>query len=127
MEKTILFLIFMVVFYVVPALLKKGNSKKYEYPEVPEQILSPEPRGMVGRKVALSVAAETKDLDQSAELPAEAVAQAEVAQAATEEVPPVVTEDFSPWQGGLDRSAVLNGVIYAEILRKPRAINKRIR
>jgi hypothetical protein len=41
--------------------------------------------------------------------------------------PATVTAEWSPWQAGLDRTAVLNGIIFAEILRPPRAKQKRIR
>jgi len=127
MEKSIIFLIFIVVFYVLPALLKKGDRKNYEYPEVPDEPPPAEPGRLAGRKVALSAAAETKVLTESANLPADNSDFAGGTMLFADEAPPVVSVDFSPWQGGLDRTAVLNGVIYAEILRQPRALNKKIR
>jgi len=99
-------IIFMVVFYLVPLLLKSRQPKKYEYPDVPRRVPPPE---------VVLPAVLTTNLGLE---PVEKSVQSKV-------LPPRITDTMDNsvgWQGNLSQDAVLSGIIFAEILKPPKAL-----
>lgn len=96
-------LLLMAIFYFGPALLKSYRAKKnpqsaiteqqnYEMMNVPQKIKN---------MTSVIEPQSTKIVDK------------------VESAPPGMKEQ-SPWQGNLDQNMIINGVIFAEILKAPR-------
>ncbi|MDR3565199.1 MAG: hypothetical protein P4N59_27700 [Negativicutes bacterium] len=117
MEKTILILILMAVFYLVPELLKRRRPKTYEYPEIPDQVPLPErvPSSAPGR-IRENPAVQLAEAKTDIEPPRPHIRPPETP------VATVAMEEYSPWQVKLDQTTVISGIIYAEILQPPRAM-----
>ncbi len=139
-------LILMLLFYLVPELLKKKRRQaEYKYPEIPDQAplppepdrvpppagrrpreersLPPVPARIPGPDIVLPPA------DEKRPRPAAAVHRPPVPHAkpvesnyVPQEVPAVAASvaESRPWDGKLDQAAVVNGIIFAEIIQPPR-------
>ncbi|MBP2653861.1 MAG: hypothetical protein H6Q73_1430 [Firmicutes bacterium] len=105
-------IIFMVVFYLVPLLLKSRQPKKYEYPDVPRRV--PPPGGTPQTEVK-SPEVLTTGLGQ---LPDRQVVQTPILPTEI----PVSIDNSACWQGKLSQEVVLNGIVFAEILKPPKAL-----
>lgn len=107
-------LILMALFYLVPELLKRRRPKTHEYPQIPDRVPAetmPSPAPVkTGENVAVSFA------DKAA---VAVTAQHEARPAEIMAVPSLVDEP--PRLVRLDQAAVVNGIIFAEILQPPRA------
>lgn len=101
-------LLFMAIFYLGPALLKRYRAKNDIQPVIPEllntEIVNEPPKN---KKIS-SYMASVSELEST-------IAVDHVQSVAT-----VVGEE-SPWHGKLDHNILANGVIFAEILQPPRA------
>lgn len=110
--KFLLALLFLL--YVLPELFRK-KKKKYEYPDIPSK--APEP---LPEKSSTNIKALPSLETSSLSIPATPIKQVPTMP------PPVIvphtSSEFSPWDGKIESSFVLNGVIFAEILQPPRAI-----
>lgn len=101
------------VLFGIPELLR-AKKQKYEYPEIPapEQVVHRPPVQCEGKgKSAPADTEEGKSLEW-------ADAEDTVHPPITVSVPEAETD---PWRGKLNLPQVINGVIFAEILRPPRA------
>ena len=135
----VLFIIAMLVFYVLPEVLKRRRKTEYQYPEIPDRVPPPSklppatsapgdkqlPPGAIPVPVQVKkpavVAPEmqpTAAID-SGNLSPETALQTLMPQEAASQ------QETSAWQGGLDHAAVVNGIIYSEILQPPKALRRR--
>lgn len=117
----IIFVALMVVLYLVPELLRRRKPKEYQYPDIPAPSQPPEPAPAeqpgkfadhTDHTAVFSAAheAQTDQPYQSQNRP-ETAAIAGIGHAF----------QSSPWQGRMDRTAIVSGFVFAEIVGPPRA------
>ncbi|MEN6566662.1 MAG: hypothetical protein ABFC57_10185 [Veillonellales bacterium] len=113
--------VLLAILYLVPELLRRRKSPaEYKYPDIPAK--TPPTKKDHRQQPAQRVPA-LQDTYQQTVMPA-AEQASQINQAAV--MPLEVSKPFflpgsSAWQGKLDRNAVINGVIFSEILQPPRA------
>ena len=106
----LLILVLLAFLYLVPELLRRNRQpRRHEYPEIPLPAPRPRPR---------PANVEDAGAYQAPVLPP--------VRALEFVMPPVVNmgnplEEPSTWRGKFDSAALINGIIFAEILRPPRA------
>jgi len=106
-------LLFMAIFYLGPALLKRYRAQQNAQSAIPAPLNS-EIRN------ASPKIKEVADLKSTTELHSTMVVDN------LQSVPSVV-EEQSAWRGKLDQNSIANGVIFAEILQAPRAYRPFVR
>ena len=135
-------LILLAIFYLVPEILKrKRRQAEYKYPEIPDQVpppmetraptpgrVPPEQRRLEERPVRVP-ASDVGRPPASDERPRPAASaavfqQSEVQIAAVDmsaaaKVSSAMSE-AGPWDGQLTQEAVVNGIIFAEVIQPPR-------
>jgi hypothetical protein len=112
----VVILILMAVFYLVPELLKRRRPKTYEYPQIPDQVPPPETAPVPAAvKISQQITASFANESGLAAPP-----QPEFPSLEDKAAPSLA--DYSPWRVRLDQTAIVSGVIYAEILQPPRAL-----
>lgn len=144
-------LILMVVFYLVPELLKKKRrQEEYKYPDIPDGRPAPtpdrapppgeRPRPAEAKRpevkppapgrvppvpdIVLPPVPEERPRPAVVHRPPEPTVRPAETVAAAKLPPALAVPAFAeaqPWAGRLDRAAVLNGIIFAEIIQPPRA------
>ncbi len=106
----VLVLILLAILYLVPELLRRRGyfEREYEYPEIPEQ--TPTAKSPVQNTPEFYVDYDNQIYknNNTVTMPAAVNIQSSA-------------PEKSAWQGKLDNNAVLNGIIFAEILQPPRA------
>jgi len=105
----------------VPELLKRRKPKTYEYPEIPDRVPPPEtlPTATLPTQQPATVGqSSTISFTHKAALAVQPTPEVQLVdlQAASG------LGEYSPWQVSLDQTAVVSGMIYAEILQPPRAL-----
>jgi hypothetical protein len=134
----------MLLFYLVPELLKKKRrQEEYKYPEIPDQVPPPVPdrvpppaeRRQEEPPVLPPVPARRPDVvpppaAEERPRPVAVVHRPPEPRAKSVEPDYVLGEDPAapvaaaaeprPWDGRLDQAAVVNGIIFAEIIQPPR-------
>ncbi len=110
----IFIIILMAVLYIVPELLKRrGKPKTYQYPDIPQP--APQPSDM---KIKSKPAEPVQERFLADRIPTEQ----EVAPAAMPAASEVKKQEETPrLPGCLSQEALVNGVIFAEIINPPRA------
>jgi len=104
---TFILLLFMAIFYLGPALLKRYRAKINTQPAEPELLNSeirespPENK----REVFMASATRVQSTTETHIIPSV----------------PAIVEEQSAWHGKLEHNMITNGVIFAEILQPPRA------
>ncbi|MDT8901953.1 hypothetical protein [Anaeroselena agilis] len=137
MGELIVPVILMILFYLVPEILKKRRrQQEYKYPEIPDRVPPP----VDTRPTAPGRVPPTGERWPAEEPPLRPVPVEERSQPAvtayhaaeplsmqveesfTQDSPPaaVVVAEARPWDGRLDQAAVMNGIIFAEIIQPPR-------
>ncbi|HEY3424289.1 MAG TPA: hypothetical protein VGL27_05795 [Negativicutes bacterium] len=101
-------LLLMVVFYLVPELLRRRRPQDYQYPKIPEQT----PPGQIKMHQEKLVYQEPLPVKKT-------TSQHSVTPAVVKD--PTDGQEQPAWQGKIDNSMLVNGVIFSEILRPPRA------
>ena len=91
-------LIVVVLFYVLPEILRRRRKKDYKYPDIPAKVHIPKME-----QVNINTSVETQMQAEATEIPAG-------------------QSDLPAWQGKLEHTALVNGMIFAEILQPPRAM-----
>jgi hypothetical protein len=115
----IFWVIGLILLYLVPELLKKRRTpQEYKYPEIPDSVPPP----VIKPKYEVILP----------QLPEETVSFITESPVATTAYAPTLSiapkmalatnNEGSAWDGKLTSSAVLNGVIFAEILQPPKAL-----
>ena len=108
-------LLFMAIFYLGPALMKRFLAKKNTQPAVPEPLTAEMINALSTlKKVPVYMASNTE------------VQSTVVADKVHSSAPAIVGEQ-SAWHGKLDQNIITNGVIFAEILQAPRAYRPFVR
>jgi len=95
------------IMYLIPVLWRRVVSKKSTQLHLPENVIIPEMENVPEESTSLSV-------NHIVDLQVPIV----VSPAQNN---PTVEEEASAWQGKLTENAVINGLIFAEILQPPRA------
>ncbi len=133
-------LILMLIFYLVPELLKKKRrQEEYKYPEIPDtvppplpdRVPPPAPARMPVPDIVLPPADEERPRPVAVAhrppephlKPPEPHFKPPEPHYVPKEEPAVVAAavaDPRPWDGKLDQAAVVNGIIFAEIIQPPR-------
>ncbi|MHC1746447.1 MAG: hypothetical protein AB9895_04925 [Negativicutes bacterium] len=107
----LLIVILMAVFYIVPELLKRRRRpERYEYPDIPLPLPPTEMK-------AAKLEAEPEEIPESKLWTGQGTTAAETAVA----VKTKTTEEVPMLQGRFTQEALINGFIFAEIIRPPRA------
>ncbi|MBP2641775.1 MAG: hypothetical protein H6Q66_2726 [Firmicutes bacterium] len=107
----LLIVILMVVLYIVPELLKRRRRpERYEYPDIPLPLPPSEMK-------AAKLEAEPEEIPESKLWTGQGAIIAETAVSAR----PKTTEEVPMLQGRFTQEALINGFIFAEIIRPPRA------
>lgn len=121
-------LLLMVALYLIPEILKRKNPKEYKYPEIPEKPNPPEARPLPTISKAPTPKAPRYESQEAQFPPAVAISKYSVSEAVDlrgKETPSIITvneKNYNCQQSRqLDQAALLNGVIWAEILLPPRA------
>lgn len=100
--------IIMAIIYLLPELLRKRKPKEYKYPEIPENApLNPN----------VTVPEESMAIEPPAHI-------SHSVQPTVSQVNYAATGDIdrkNNWQGNLNQSNVMNGIIFAEIISPPLA------
>ncbi|MBP2626362.1 MAG: hypothetical protein H6Q68_1073 [Firmicutes bacterium] len=109
----LILLLFMAIFYLGPALLKRYLAKKNIQSAVPE-LLNPE---------MMNASPKIKTVEYMAS--ATGVQSSMVVDKA--QSVPAIVEEQSAWHGKLEQNMITNGVIFAEILQPPRAYRPFVR
>ncbi|MEN6413322.1 MAG: hypothetical protein ABFC84_11285 [Veillonellales bacterium] len=113
----LIIVVLLAVLYLVPELLRRRKSPaEYKYPDIPAKT---PPKAKVHKKQPAESFSAEQDAYQQAVVPAAHISQ-DIA-VPMEISKPTLLREPSAWQGKLDRNAVLNGVIFSEILQPPRA------
>jgi len=106
-------LLFMAIFYLGPALLKRYQDKNKTQPPIPQvlhsEIRKPPPE--IKREVSMENAAKVQPATETHIRPSV----------------PAIVEEQSAWHGKLEHNMITNGVIFAEILQPPRAYRPFVR
>lgn len=107
--------IIMAIIYLLPELLKKRKSKEYKYPKipVPPSLDETASEHMTAESPAAHIP--ISHSGQSAVSPASQVSYAAAGDSVRK----------NSWQGNLDQSMVMNGIIFAEIISPPLAKRSR--
>lgn len=106
--------IIMAIIYLLPELLKKRKSKEYKYPEIP---VPPGPDETAPEPMAAEPQA---GIHISHSEPSTVSPESQVSYAAAGD-----SVRKNSWQGNLDQSMVMNGIIFAEIISPPLAKRSR--
>lgn len=136
-------LILMIVFYLVPELLKKKRKpEEYKYPEIPDKAPPPSPDRLPPPIASRPLPPQREPMPADIVLPprpehkpplphmkpveptyTSALKPVEPTYASS--LPPALAvpaiAETAPWEGRLDSAAIMNGVIFAEILQPPRS------
>lgn len=111
----IIILVLMIALYLVPELLRRRNPKEYKYPDIPAP---PSPVPVPSEQPKATTTAKTTFFEvQVQEEKKEPAYTGTPASAVTVSVEPKA----STWQGNIDQAMIMNGIIFAEILNRPRA------
>ena len=108
MMDIVILLLFMVIFYLGPALLKSYNAKIKAQPAVPEQLNYEMMNAAKNNKPVPVYVVSNTELHTAMEVD-------------KVHIIPTIAEEKSAWKGKLDQNMIINGVIFAEILLPPRA------
>ena len=100
-------LLFMAIFYLGPALLKRYRANLNAQPAVRELLISE-------MRNAPPTIKKVADMASATELHPTMVVE-------HKHSAPSIVEEQSAWQGKLEQNNIINGVIFAEILQAPRA------
>lgn len=106
-------LLFMAIFYLGPALLKRYLAKKNAQSVVPELLNA----DMMNAPPKIKKAA-----DMASVTGVQSTMVADKLQSV-----PTIVEEQSAWHGKLEHNMIINGVIFAEILQPPRAYRPFVR
>jgi hypothetical protein len=101
-------LLLMVVFYLVPELLRRRRPQDYQYPKIPEQTPPVQMKMQQEKSVHQEPLAAKKAISQHSVTPPVGKV-------------PTDSQEQPAWQGKIDNAVLVNGVIFAEILQPPRA------
>jgi len=105
-------LLFMAIFYLGPALLKRYRA------QLNKQLVGPELQNSQMMNSPPKIK-QTEYMESVAELPTMVVEHKHNV--------PTIVEEQSAWQGKLDQNSFINGVIFAEIIQAPRAYRPFVR
>lgn len=112
----LIIVVLLAVLYLVPELLRRRKSPaEYKYPDIPAK--APTMRAEHRQQPVQHIPA-AQDIDQPAEMTTH-ISQ-DIALPLEVSKPSFLPES-SAWQGKLERNAVINGIIFSEILQPPRA------
>ena len=106
--------IIMAIIYLLPELLKKRKPKEYKYPEIP---VPPRPEETAPEPMAAEPRA---DIHIAHSEPSAVSPESQVSYAAAGD-----SDSKNSWQGNLDQSMVMNGIIFAELISPPLAKRSR--
>jgi len=102
----VILLLFMAIFYLGPALLKRYHAAETRQPVAikvqRQEIINPPLQTLKHRNTDSATKLRTSVTDQL-------------------QIVPTIIEEKNQWNGKLDSNMILNGVIFAEILLPPRA------
>jgi hypothetical protein len=117
MKVTIIWLILIMLILYLPQILRGRQPKKYEYPDIPDKIDLPKTNYNIPPLVAQPPLLEVKKpAGQPPGLPKVVAIKQEF-----EETTLVMPENTAR-ETQFEQTAVLNGIIFSEILQSPRAL-----
>ena len=116
----LIIVVLLAVLYLVPELLRRRKSPaEYKYPDIPAKTPTTE---VTHKKWPIDNSSVQQVTYQQTAMPAEMATHISPDIAMPLEITKLgFFQNSSSWQGKLDRNAVINGMIFSEILQPPRA------